>query len=75
MRVKNAITKIANGNDGVVAIISHGGLMHAIYREILNLGGIDNIADCAFMVIRIYDNNWELVETDGISKKSKINST
>ena len=71
IRVKNAITKIANENNKVVAIISHGGLMRAIHREILKLGEIDNIADCAFMIIRVHDNNWELVETDGILKKSK----
>ena len=70
-RIKNTIAKIANENSGTIAIISHGGLMHAIHREILELGEIDNIADCAFMVIKIDDDNWELVETDGISKRSK----
>jgi len=65
-RVKGALMKIATENDSTVTMISHGGPMRAIFREILKLGEIE-IADCAFAVLKFDDNNWRLIENDGIS--------
>ncbi|MCL1876463.1 histidine phosphatase family protein [Candidatus Saccharibacteria bacterium] len=68
-RIEKAIVKIAKENFEVVAIISHGGPMRAVFREKLLAGSEIVVADCAFAVIEIDGDNWRLIKSYGISKE------
>ncbi len=50
----------------IVAIITHGGPIRCIVRELLKLGEIKNIEDCAILEIESTENCFSLVAVDGI---------
>lgn len=65
-RVKEAFAKITNSDHQALAIISHGGAIRYIFREILNKGEID-VDDCGFAELKIVNGKPELITTDGIT--------
>lgn len=68
-RVVKAWNNILKNNYNTVAIISHGGPIRLIFREILAKGEI-NIDDCAYAVIEVENGRPKLLSMEGISYKS-----
>lgn len=64
-RVTEAFAEITNSDHQTIAIISHGGAIRYIFREILNKGEID-VDDCGFAELKIVNGKPELITTDGI---------
>lgn len=48
-----------------IAIVTHGGPIRLIFREVLGLGEI-NINDCAFAAIDVVDGRYDLLDMSGI---------
>lgn len=68
-RIRAALQKIDTGKYKTVAVVTHGGPIRYIFREILQQGEIE-IGDCAYAQILKIDNSYDLVDADGI----KINT-
>lgn len=64
-RVVGAWDRLTNLDYETIAIISHGGPIRLIFREILNKGEI-KIGDCAFVVLDKSGEALTIAETDGI---------
>jgi len=65
-RIKKAFSEISNAtNYSTIGIVTHGGPIRAIFREILKDREID-IADCAYAVLNFDDQKLSLEARDGI---------
>lgn len=67
-RVTEAFKHISNSDHQTIAIISHGGAIRYIFRDILNQGEVD-IEDCGFAELKVVDGKPSVVKTDGIDIK------
>ncbi len=67
-RIQQGLMSLSQENIGTMALITHGGPIHLIFRDILKLGEID-IADCAIVHLRSIGADVSLIDTDGISYK------
>lgn len=65
-RVTKVLDKMSHEPADKVAVITHGGPIKLIFRDILKLGEID-VADCAFAAIEANDQHYKLLETVGIT--------
>lgn len=69
-RIKKVFAEIVNmANYSTIAVVTHGGPIRAIFREILKLGEID-IADCGYAVINNDEGNLEVEKLDGIETRT-----
>ena len=64
-RIIESWEKIINSEHNVVAVISHGGPIRLIFREILKIGEI-NISDCAYVLLKIENGRTKIELMDGI---------
>ncbi len=64
-RVESAFAEIKNSNHDTVAVLTHGGVLRYIFRDILGLGEI-KVGDCGYAEFRIVDGSPELVKAQGI---------
>ncbi|OGD08827.1 hypothetical protein A2397_05275 [Candidatus Amesbacteria bacterium RIFOXYB1_FULL_44_23] len=64
-RVVGAWNNLTSSDHKTIAILSHGGPIRLIFREILNKGEI-KIGDCAYAVIDTDGEVLSIAETDGI---------
>jgi broad specificity phosphatase PhoE len=70
-RIKKAFTEIANSAGfSTIGVVTHGGPIRVIFREILKDREID-IADCAYAVMQSEGNNLKLETLDGIEYKKE----
>lgn len=67
-RITNALDAISREKADKVAVVTHGGPIRLIFRDILRLGEID-VADCAFAVLESNDGNYTLLSKSGITVK------
>jgi broad specificity phosphatase PhoE len=65
VRVESAFAEIQNSNHDTIAVLTHGGVLRYIFRDILGLGEI-KVGDCGFAEFRIIDGSPELIKADGI---------
>jgi broad specificity phosphatase PhoE len=72
-RIIFSIDNISRGNHKIVAIVTHGGPISCIVRELLKLGEFKKIGDCAYFDIN-YDGKYRLVgyENAEFEKPPKI---
>ena len=64
-RVIQIWEEITNSNYSIIAVVTHGGVIRTIFREILNVGEID-IADCGYAIINLDNGNVGVERMDGI---------
>lgn len=67
-RVVKILGKLVDMPHQSIAIITHGGPIKAIFREILNKGEVD-IQDCGYAVIDANNGQYTLLNTFGIATK------
>ena len=65
-RIEKALKEVAAGKYQTVAVITHGGPIRYIFREILKQGEIE-IGDCAYAKIESKNGAYTLRDLDGIS--------
>ena len=65
-RITKALAQITAQHYQTIAILSHGGPVSFIFREIMELGDV-KIEDCGFAELTSRDGELSLVRTDGIS--------
>jgi broad specificity phosphatase PhoE len=68
-RVRAALAKIEAGEYSDIAVITHGGPIRYIFREILKQGDIE-IGDCAYAKLSNDNGAYALLERDGIKLKN-----
>lgn len=64
-RIKAALAKIHSGNYSNIAVVTHGGPIRYIFREILKKGEIE-IGDCAYAKLSNDNGAYTLLELNGI---------
>ena len=69
-RVINIFKKITNKDYKTIAIISHGGPISTIVREILKLGEFKKLGDCAILEIEKTNDSVTLISLDNAELKS-----
>lgn len=68
-RITAALDKLSHKSNEAVAIVTHGGPIKLIFRDILKLGEIE-MSDCAYAVIEAIDGHYKLVSSEGIILES-----
>lgn len=68
-RIRLALDKVCTGKYQTAAIVTHGGPIRYIFREILKKGEIE-IGDCAYARLQTRDDGLLLLKLDGITLKS-----
>ena len=70
-RIKSAMDNLTKLPHQTVAILSHGGPIRFIFREILRLGEIKGeIEDCGFVELQKSGENFSVIKMDGIELKN-----
>jgi broad specificity phosphatase PhoE len=63
-RVSEAFYRITNSSEyKSIAIVSHGGPLRVLFRDILKWGELEDIGDCAFVELEKNDNNFRLIDS------------
>jgi len=70
-RIINALATISQEQVDRIAIVTHGGPMRLIFRDILELGEID-VDDCAFAVLEADNDTYTLLDKSGITIKKQL---
>jgi broad specificity phosphatase PhoE len=69
-RIKKVISDVTNDiNYSTIGIVTHGGPMWVVLKDILNLG-ITGIADCGYAVINIEGQRLTLEKAEGVEYKA-----
>lgn len=66
-RVKNAFCQIVKAPYNSIAVISHGGPIKCIFRDVLKMGELNDLTDCAIIELEKNDLNFEVIGMDGAS--------
>jgi broad specificity phosphatase PhoE len=66
-RVITAFEKILNSEHNTIAIVSHGGPISCIAREILKIGEFKHVGDCAFLEIEKKKDKLEVLNLNNAS--------
>lgn len=69
-RITNALDTISQEQADKIAVVTHGGPIRLIFRDILKLGEID-VDDCAFAVLETSVGNYTLLDKSGITVKEQ----
>lgn len=67
-RITNALGTISHEKANKIAVVTHGGPIRLIFRDVLKLGEID-VDDCAFAVLEANGGNYTLLDKSGITVK------
>lgn len=69
-RIKKAFAEATNNqNYSTIGIVTHGGLIWAIFTDILNNNGLVHIGDCAYVVLDKNGQDLRVEKLDGIEIK------
>jgi broad specificity phosphatase PhoE len=68
LRVTKVFKEISTQPYAKVGVITHGGVIRAVYREILKKGEID-LEDCSYSVLECIVNNFQYISSEGITIK------
>jgi len=70
-RIKKAFMKIANlVNYSTIGVVTHGGPIWFILRDILKNEGLVSIADCGYAILNTDGTNFTIEKLDGIETKT-----
>lgn len=66
-RIKSAFDQVVKTPYDSIVIVSHGGPIKCIFRDVLKMGELNDLADCAIIELEKNDLNFEIVKMDGAS--------
>ena len=64
-RITEAFEEISNDVHATIAIITHGGPIRCIIREILKAGELSELNDCAIIIINKNGNEFSILDLEG----------
>ena len=67
-RVRKALDNLSKSPHETIAILSHGGAISFIFREILKFGDV-KIHDCGFVELEKNGDDFSVIKMDGIEKR------
>lgn len=67
----DVVSTIVNSSVKAAGIVWHGGPMRLLFSDILRLGEIDEIADCAFVELKKDGRDWRISSTEGITLRPR----
>ena len=70
-RIMKSLTDLSNSNYDTIAIITHGGPISCIIREVLRLGELKKIDDCAIIEID-KKHEYGIVNMDGATLENEL---
>lgn len=65
-RLIPSFERIVNEFEGDLLIVTHGGPIKALFRELFSLGEIKKIGDCCLIEIEKENTNYKIVTLDGV---------
>jgi len=65
-RIEDAMVNVLNSSFNVIAVVSHGGPIKVIFREVLNFGEVQ-AENCSFAELENNDGELKIVSLNGIS--------
>lgn len=68
-RIEKVFGEFTNVPYSTIAVVTHGGPIRTIFREILKAGEID-VADCAYALLEKTDSDVKIVELNGIDYRT-----
>lgn len=69
-RIKKVFIEIINNTDySTIAIVTHGGPIWAVFRDIMNNSGTIDIGDCGYMILKKEGQELTIEKMDGIEHK------
>lgn len=72
-RIVTAFEKITNDSSHkVVAIVSHGGPLRVLFRDILKWGELKDIGDCAFVELEKRGDSFSWIQSGGFTPSFQI---
>lgn len=69
-RIIKVFTEISNSKYSTIGIVTHGGPIWTIFRDLLKDNGIIDIADCAYTVLNKKEGKYKIEKLDGIGYKT-----
>lgn len=63
-RILEAFEEISNDAHATIAVITHGGPIRCIIREILKAGELSELADCAIIIINKNGNEFSILDLE-----------
>ncbi len=66
-RVDATFENIANSSYETVAIVSHGGFIRCLFRDVLKFGKVKEISDCAFCELEKGNSGLKIINMNGMS--------
>ena len=69
-RITNALESLRREQADKIAVVTHGGPIRLIFRDVLNLGEID-VDDCAYAILETSNDNYKLLDKSGITVKEQ----
>ena len=64
-RVKSSFEEILDSDYGTIVLITHGGPIRTIFRDVLGLGELKKIGNGAIIEIEKHDSSFNVVEMEG----------
>ncbi len=69
-RITNALESLRREQADKIAVVTHGGPIRLIFRDVLKLGEID-VDDCAYAILETSNDNYKLLDKSGITVKEQ----
>lgn len=74
-RIINAFEKVTNDTTHkIIAIVSHGGPLRVLFRDILKWGELKDIGDCAFVELEKNEKGFSWIHSGGFTPSFQIPS-
>jgi broad specificity phosphatase PhoE len=65
-RVKEVFENMMNSSFEAVAVVSHGGFIRCLFRDVLKWGELKEIGDCSYMELIKNGSEYEIKSADGL---------
>ncbi|MDD5437726.1 MAG: histidine phosphatase family protein [Patescibacteria group bacterium] len=70
-RIKKVFEHLTSGPEQTIAIVTHGGPIRCFFREVLKLGEIETLGDCAIINLE-KDGDYKIKYVEGILSEARI---
>lgn len=64
-RVRRVFEELTSSQHETIAILTHGGPIRCFFREVIKLGELKSLGDCAVFELEKNDSNYKLMSTEG----------
>ena len=61
-RVQTVLQQVVTGQEKVIAILTHGGVIKGFYRSVLKMGELAHLGDCAIVELGYKHGQWSVLK-------------